>query len=538
MGPGVRAWGLAGLLVLTALAVGPGLGGSSRLTYHEAFVAEGAREIILSGSWWEPRIGGLPWLEKPPLPFWLVAAAGSCRGGIDATVARLPSALATFALVLGVVLLATRRHGRAVGLLAGAIQATTAWTVLRGRLAEADILLAALVTWTFIAFDGLRGVADGREANGANPRSSRLREWRLAFFGLMGLTTLVKGTGFGAALVAVAVAGVLLWDRDRRTADRLRYAPGWILAGAMALGWPLAMVVRHGPGVAWLWFLHVAGRFGGGEAHGPFAGESWWAYVPGVLAQALPWTPLAAAGAGPSLARALRGDRGDRLLWCWAALPMVLVSAASARQAHYAIHAMVPWSIWSAHGVIRMGRRLADRGWSRPRLLRLGVGGLAGLAAAWGLGFWLVGPWADRRGAEWAFYESAGRAAGASEPVAFLYDDWDRDPYPTPFGPIPHDLGVRLFYLGRPATWHFDRDSLAKVVDRPPSLEADAGEFPSTVLIARARDLPALEAMGRVDVLTRDAGTRWDRTYLLARIRPTAEAAPAVGASEADAVRR
>ena len=30
---------------------------------------------------------------------------------------------------------------------AGAIQATTAWTVFRGRLAEADILLACLITW-------------------------------------------------------------------------------------------------------------------------------------------------------------------------------------------------------------------------------------------------------------------------------------------------------------------------------------------------------------------------------------------------------
>ena len=38
--------------------------------------------------------------------------------------------------------------------------------------------------------------------------------------------------------------------------------------------------------------------------------------------------------------------------------------------------------------------------------------------------------------------------------LALLYDDWDRNPYESPFGRIPHDLAVRLFYLGRSACWH------------------------------------------------------------------------------------
>lgn len=141
---------------LCGLALGLGLGSSTRLTYHEAFVAQGAREILSSGQWWYPAIGGLPWLEKPPLPFWLVAAVGWCMGTVSPLAARLPSALAAGAMVLGVVLLATRHHGPAIGLLSGAIQATTAWTVLRGRLAEADMLLASLVVWTLLAFDRLR----------------------------------------------------------------------------------------------------------------------------------------------------------------------------------------------------------------------------------------------------------------------------------------------------------------------------------------------------------------------------------------------
>ena len=141
----------------------PGLGGWERLSYHEAFVAQGAREMLDSGTWAYPTIGGRPWLEKPPLPWWLVAAAGRVAGGVDEAVARFPSAIAAALLVLGVATVASRHYGPGIGLLAGAVQATTAWTALRGRLAEADVLLACLITWAIVAFD--RMIDDDAEAD-------------------------------------------------------------------------------------------------------------------------------------------------------------------------------------------------------------------------------------------------------------------------------------------------------------------------------------------------------------------------------------
>src|SRR5271157_1478492 len=119
---------LACLGMLSSLAFGLGLGSSMRLTYHEAFVAQGAREILSSGHWWYPTIGGLPWLEKPTLPFWLVAGLGWCGSEVNPFIARLPSAVAGMVMVMGVGLLASHHYGSAVGLVTGAIQATTAWT--------------------------------------------------------------------------------------------------------------------------------------------------------------------------------------------------------------------------------------------------------------------------------------------------------------------------------------------------------------------------------------------------------------------------
>ena len=79
---------------------------------------------------------------------------GLFTGRVNETVARFPSALAAIGLIIGVGVLAAHHYGADIGLLAGAIQATTAWTVMRGRLAEADILLACLIVWAVVAFDG------------------------------------------------------------------------------------------------------------------------------------------------------------------------------------------------------------------------------------------------------------------------------------------------------------------------------------------------------------------------------------------------
>ena len=262
---------------------------------------------------------------------------------------------------------------------------------------------------------------------------------------------------------------------------RLQFPAGWILAAIIALAWPVLMLAKHGNAAFALWSMHVADRLVGQKGPGPFAGEPWWEYVPALLTQALPWTPLALWGAWHSLGRALwRGSRintlpgrlpavpvppeviaGDRLLWVWTIAPLSLLALATVKNAHYAISAQVPWSIWAALALARLGEQLRGRIGHRTNLLFLASAGFTALALIYGLGIWLLGPWFDRRGVEWAFYESAGRRCPSSISLALLYDDWDRNPYDSPFGLIPHDLAVRLFYLNRPACWHIGTDSLS-----------------------------------------------------------------------------
>ena len=587
---------LASIAGLAALTLGIGLGGSGRLTYHEAFVAQAAREMIASGAVLVPTIDGQPWLEKPPLAFWLVALAGKLSGEVTEFVARAPSSVAATLLAIGVSIVAAGRFGADVGRLAGLIQASTSWFVMRGRLAEADIVLACLVTWIMLAFDrlrtrdaiprdsglgtqdsgggirgphvafrssspspreraGVRGVAspvasgmgaDGDRSTGDAPHpgplpggggggevreaavvSTSLRldpspasveappspAWRWAFFGLLGATSLVKGLGFGAVLVGSAVATVLAWDRDRSAIRALMDPKGWALAGVLALTWPVLVALRL-PAAVSLWALHVTDRLAEHPEH--FIGGPWWQYGPAVLGQALPWTPLALVGAWPSLLRAF-GRRGsaDRLLWAWAVVPVLVLSSATVKNAHYAIHALPPLSVWAALGLARVGSRLRRRrGWS-PGRVRLGAVVLfVGLGLACGLGHLWLGPRFDRRGPEWAWCSRIGRTLDPHLPLVFLYEDWDRKPYPTPFGPVPHDWAVRLYYLERPASWRQGVDDLAA---RPPT--------PSPApyaLLGRDRDLPALRKLGRVETLMKGPADRFDREFTLFRVTPTA----------------
>jgi len=351
-------------------------------------------------------------------------------------------------------------------------------------------------------------------------------------------------------LTLAVVVGVLLWQRDGAALRRLCFPAGWTLAVVLTFAWPLWMVTRHGSGALSLWIMHVADRLRSQAGSGPFAGEPWWEYVPALLTQGLPWTPLALAGAWRSLSRAVlqssgstSGGRvgilipapvvaGDRLLWVWAAAPLALLALATVKNAHYAISAQGPWSIWAALGLARLGEWLRLRQtWDRKALLLATQGGFAVLALAYGLAFWLLAPWFDRRGVEWAFYESAGRRFPLDISLVLLYDDWDRNPYKSPFGPIPHDLAVRLFYLNRPACWYVATESpvaqkhaAGRCSSSTPRStgEAFAAGPPGSAfaVLSRAHNLPMLEQIGHVKVIAHGPRLRRDRTYDLFLVMP------------------
>ena len=210
--------------------------------------------------------------------------------------------------------------------------------------------------------------------------------------------------------------------------------------------------------------------------------------------------------------------------------PAALVSISSARNAHYLIHALPPWSTWAALGMVRLGARLRTRrDWSPDRVRRGAVATFAAAGLAYAIGFAAIGPKFDRRGAVWAFYATAGRSLPPETPLTLLYDDWDRKPYASPFGPMPHDLAVRLFYLDRPASWRADPDDL---LEQPPARPGSP-----FAVIGRARDLPTLRRLGRVEPIASGPVSRSDRAFVLYRVETEPEPAPIAARARYDPIR-
>jgi hypothetical protein len=203
-------------------------------------------------------------------------------------------------------------------------------------------------------------------------------------------------------------------------------------------------------------------------------------------------------------------------LLCWAAVPLLLVSVSSTRNAHYLLSSLPPWSIAAGLTLERASARLSNRGWSAGRLWGSAVVLLGGLALAWGLGFACLGPSLDQRGKgrEWSFYERCSRGLSSDASVYLVYDApdrpdrWDREPYKTPFGPVPPDLAARLFYLDRPVIVAFGIGDLSREL---------AVAAPSRIaIVARPRDLPALKTLGAVEILGHGPAARIDRQFNLA----------------------
>jgi len=228
-----RRWRIVAALALGALVALPfvyALGAWPLLEPDEPRNAEVAREMLELGSWSVPHFNHLPYLDKPVLLFWMIAAAFRVVG-VGELGARLPAAagaVATVALTfaLGRLLLGVRRAA-----LAAAIVASAPLVLVFGRLAIFDMPLTALVSAALYCL--VRARTHGNAGR-----------W-LPLAGLaMGLATLTKGpVGLAVPLLAwMAGRGAL----PPRPAGRAPVVAAVIVTAAVVLPW-LGTVVRQEP---------------------------------------------------------------------------------------------------------------------------------------------------------------------------------------------------------------------------------------------------------------------------------------------------
>src|SRR5262249_18003558 len=123
----------------------------------EGRYAEIPREMLVRGDWIVPYLQSEPYLDKPPLMYWLVAAAYLVFGIHDWS-ARLLPAVAIHALVLIVYFLGRRRLGERAAFWGALLLGLAPGFASMGRLLILDGLLALCVTLgSFACFEATIG---------------------------------------------------------------------------------------------------------------------------------------------------------------------------------------------------------------------------------------------------------------------------------------------------------------------------------------------------------------------------------------------
>lgn len=232
------------------------------------------REMAASGDWLTPRLWTEPpaplalepWFEKPPLLYWLIAAA--FRAGLSPDWApRLPVALLSWVFVLFYWQALRKLEGAAIATAASLILATSAGWMAFSMIAATDLPLAAAFNAALLC--GLLRLQGGGLSLAA------------AAGALLGLAVLAKG------LVPLVLALPMLWWARR---DR----PGLLAAASAALlaagPWFALMAAQHGwPFIDVFFLKHHFSRFASGELQHV---QPFWFYLPVLLAGLYPWLPL------------------------------------------------------------------------------------------------------------------------------------------------------------------------------------------------------------------------------------------------------
>lgn len=183
---------VAWLLGLGLLVLGAGLGLRDPWPADEPRFALAARDMVASGEWLFPRLGGDWYQDKPPLFFWSIALCYAITGSLRVAFL-LPSLLAALGTLLLVYDLGRRLWDRQTGFAAAFALLFTAQFSLQAHLAQIDMFLCFFTTLSIYGLCRYLLLGEG---------------WRWYALGgfAAGLGVISKGVGFLPLLIFIPYA--------------------------------------------------------------------------------------------------------------------------------------------------------------------------------------------------------------------------------------------------------------------------------------------------------------------------------------------
>ena len=216
---------LAALLLLALAMLTAGLGLRDAWPADEPRFALVAQEMVASGDWLFPTVGGDLYPDKPPLFFWVVA--GLHAAGLPLNIALLLPALGAALLVLILVYdLARRLWSPRAGLLAAALLTFSVQFLLQGRSGQIDGFLLGLTTLSLYGL--LRHLLLGPAWGW----------WQLGW-AAAGLGVITKGVGFLPLLVLLPWIAL---HRGTVSGSRAQWSSGPVAMLAVIAAWLVPML--------------------------------------------------------------------------------------------------------------------------------------------------------------------------------------------------------------------------------------------------------------------------------------------------------
>ncbi len=344
------------VLAWIALQIG-GLFSPGLLDDVDSIYIEIAREMLHRHDFVTPYIDGIRFFDKPPLMYWMAAGSMRLFGETD-WAARLPLALATLALFLGVYSLGKRFYGERGGLYSALASATAVGPYLYTRFFIPDILICL---WMTLGVQFFLIAMDRVDEDSGSPARGKDRALApcLAFAGVLALNLLTKGL-IGLVFPLAFASLYLALTRQLRQISRLHLLPSAAVFILIAAPWHILAAIRN-PAIempsclglpmraGWAWFYlyneHVA-RFLGRRIPHDYGNTPIWLFWMYAVIWIMPWAIFL-----PGAVTQFRRDLGHRFpvtvrarqaalaLTIWAGVVLVFFSVSS-RQEYYSLPAI------------------------------------------------------------------------------------------------------------------------------------------------------------------------------------------------------
>ena len=307
--------------------------------------AEVARELLHTRDPFALTLGGVSYVDKPPLLYALMALAFAGAGASEGTARAVPAA-AALAAVGATAWLGARLLGARAGFVAGAALLTSAGFFAFGRYVRPETLFAAALAWGFALV--LTGLAKTRRAR------------VVAGLAAFGVAALAKDP-LGVVAPLLTVGAALTLARRERPIGRWLPWPGVLLLGLLGFGW-WPLVEWRTPGFVWYTVVdnHVFNVVGARQLPDEDVPLAAGEFLAVALLGAAPWA-LAAGAALWAFVRRRAWRRVPELPWTalalWIGVILIGTMLSSFRLPHYGLPVYFAIALFAARGWEEQGGR-------------------------------------------------------------------------------------------------------------------------------------------------------------------------------------